>query len=291
MWNNLTDDIRQRVKAAGPAPNITVLGDLAADPEHEALFLRYFTDNCDDAGAQALWDAYSWLATKNLTSRGGFGGSVDALVDQFWTTWGPQGVTPAYWPAEVTDWFAYRDQHEQATTAAYLPAWDTIDDPEDYQSTPEYATYAAAVEAKYEWAKENPPPLEAARSYAHAQLRGWHKAYADEVSRMQGLAMVWADLDMDYIVRLNSYNLDQLQPGAWHDCVGYGPYVLIGDFPPGYVEAVTSYDQSWRGTVTMIARGKALDPGKVSVSGCPDSDRAFFKETFRKSSKKAIVHQ
>ena len=288
MWQNLSDDVRKAIEAAGPVPSVSILLNLEHEPEHFELFSQYFTDNCGDEQTQNLWQCYWWLAYKDLDhapySRAR-GRSID--VDQFWESFGPAGDSPVSWPAEVADWFAQSDQWDAAIDAAWRPEWDDIDDP----SGPEWDAYEALTVQRAEWAAENPVPLRAAFRYAEGVLREWYRAYSDEVSRMAGLAMTYSDLDLDYIDSVNTYNLDQLPAGEGLACVGYGPYVLIGEFAPGYMNAVASYEQAWWGTVTMTAKGSRFNPGAVTITGCDGDNQRWFKDVFRRVSKKAVKYE
>jgi len=287
MWANLSDDIRKAIDAAGETPQS--MQGLDDAPEHRDLFFQYFADNCSDADTQNLWDSYWWLAYRDLNPASYRSDrerrSVD--LDLFWQGFGPDGASPIAWPEEIGGWFAQNEAWNQALEAAWQPAWDAEDDP----SGPEWDAYEALIAERRAWVGENPVPLRAAFDYAGRVIGGWYKAYFDEVARIRGLAMTYADLDLDYIDSLNKYNLDALAAGDGVTCVGYGPYVLIGEFPPGYMNAVASYDQSWWGTVTMTARGKGLDPGKVTVTGCDTANQAYFKEAFRRVSKKAVKYE
>jgi hypothetical protein len=57
------------------------------------------------------------------------------------------------------------------------------------------------------------------------------------------------------------------------------------------MNAVASYDKSWWGTVTMTAKGSRFNPGTVTVTGCEGDDQRWFKEAFRRVSKKAIKYE
>lgn len=290
MWANLTDDVRKAIAAAGPPPSTRYLRDLDDNPEHRDLFFQYFADNCSDPEALNLWSCFWWLNYKDLHQSGYHGDyyahrmrrTVD--VTQFWEAFGPEGASPVTWPAEVTEWFATTAAFDDATEGAWQPAWDAEDDP----SGPEWDEYVALRDQESAWLADNPVPLPAAYYHANSMLSGWYTAYADEVSRMGGLAMTYVDLDLDYIASLNEHSLDALAEGDGVPCVGYGPYVLIGEFPPGYVNAVASYDKSWWGTVTMTARGSRFSTGSVTVTGCDGDDQRYFKDAFRKVSKKSI---
>jgi hypothetical protein len=290
MWANLTDDVRKAIADAGDPP--TGLRSLDDSPEHKELFFQYFADNCSDGPTWSLWSCYWWLADKDLNqASGGYsrsrGRSVDA--EQFWEGFGPNGASPIAWPAEIVDWFAQAEAWDDAIAAAYDPAWDAECD--DDPGGPEFEAYRELVDGRWTWLQENPTPLRAALAFAEETVKGWYKAYVDEVSRMEGLAMTIGDLDLDYIDTLNKYNLDQLAVDEGLPCVGYGPYVLIGEFPPGYTNAVASYDKSWWGTVTMTAKGSRFNPGTVTVTGCEGDNQRWFKEAFRRVSKKAVKYE
>lgn len=288
MWQNLSDDVRKAIEAAGPAPGVTLVTDLENYPEHYELFFQYFNDNCSDADALNVWSCFWWLTNKDLSLRPyGRRGNRAVEVDQFWEAFGPDGASPIAWPAEVTDWFAQSEQWDAAVAGAWRPAWDDEEDP----SGPEWDAYSELADQRAEWSAENPVPLRAAFEHSHRTVREWYRAFADEVARMAGLAMTYADLDLDYIDSLNTYNLDQLPAGEGVTCLGHGPYVLIGEFPPGYVNAVASYDQSWWGTVTMTAKGSRFNPGTVTITGCDGDNQRWFKEAFRRVSKKAVKYE
>jgi hypothetical protein len=294
MWNNLTDDTRARA-AASPFPPIRrTVADLAEDDDHLALFLQYFSDNCADATELTVWTAYWWLDGRNL-SGGGYARRDTPRVDldDFWDAFGPDGTTPVRWPAEIADWFADRAQWEAAIAADWDPAWDDdsvfVDADGEPVEPPGWAAHEALRREQDEWSRANPVPLSSAKAWAEERILDWYRAYADEVARMRRATMPATDLSLDYIVSLNTFNLDQLEVGAWHSCIGGGRYVLIGDFPDGYTAAVSAYADVWQGTVTMTARGRGLNPGSVTVTGCPAGvHQDGFTATFRKSSKKAI---
>jgi hypothetical protein len=285
MWRNLTDEQRKRIEDAGTAPES--LQGLESHPPHHNLFIEYFRDNCDDENDRRQWECYWWLKDQDLTtSRTSYNSELET---KFETTYGPAGGSAIDWPPEVLTWFSTRKELEDAAKAVWDPKWGDL---EGLPETPEYENYQVLNRQRIQWETDHPYPYPDIYSHCHKAVRNWYKAYFDEIARMHEVAMPYADLDLDYIDRLNKQNLDAMAEGARTSCIGYGHYVLIGEFPPGYVKAVTSYDKSWAGGLTMKARGGAFSLGKVEVVGCDDTDdQKWFKDAFRRVSKKAIAFE
>jgi hypothetical protein len=301
MWKDLSEETRKRIEAAGSLP--TSLATLDLNSPHHELFVQYFSDNCDDEEDRRKWECYWWMRSKDLasfTSVTDGSGRVryrprsevmSETARQFQTAYAPLGATPIAWPAAIADWYTTRDQLDDEVEAAAEAVDATGLEPEDdkYQKSPEWQAWSTAVDKSRDWSVSNPMPVDAARKYCDDTVNGWFKAFGDEISRMQGQEMTYADLDEDYIASLNEQNLKDLAEGQEVKCLGYGTYVLIGQFPPGYERAVMSYDKAWYGTLTMKQKGGAFSPGKVTMTGCDGQDQEWFKTAFRRVSKKAIT--
>src|SRR5215471_12508678 len=54
MWQNLSDETRRRIAAAGPCA-LDSVRDLEPGSAHQELFVQYFTDNCDDEESSRRW--------------------------------------------------------------------------------------------------------------------------------------------------------------------------------------------------------------------------------------------
>ena len=283
MWTNLTDDQRQRIEAAGPAPSNPE--DVEGTP-HRDLFFEYFRDNCDDGNDRLQWECYWWLkeqGTAILVSRDR---TIEAKFEQIY---GAAGGTPIQWPSEILSWYQTRDQMEETTEAAWKEKWD--DDP-DARKGEAYEAWEELNRQRIQWLSDHPYPFQDMRSHCRHTVNNWYKAYFDEIARMHEIAMPFIELDLDFIDSLNQKNLDEMAAGARTSCIGYGHYVLIGEFPPGYIKAVTSYDHSWAGGLTLKQKGGAFGPGKVVVVGCDVAeDQKWFKDAFRRVSKKAITFE
>lgn len=283
MWRNLSEAQRKRIEEAGTAPDS--MSGLESSSTHHDLFVEYFLDNCDDENDRRQWECYWWLKDKNLSSSSY--GRDPELETKFEATYGPAGGSPIDWPQEIISWYSTSKEMETSAQAAWKPDWDEL---EGSPSDPDYENYQALNRQRIQWLNDHPYPFREAYLHCEKAVRNWYKAYFDEIARMHEVAMPYADLDLDYIDRLNKQNLDGMAEGSRTSCIGYGHYVLIGEFPPGYLKAVTSYDKSWAGGITMKARGGAFGPGKVEVVGCDNADdQKWFKEAFRRVSKKTIA--
>lgn len=304
MWSNLTDETRKKIEAIGEG-RVGSLSSLNPGTPYHDLFVQYYMDNVTEAQDQRVWECYWWMRSQSDSGYIYTGGaSPDTLnggrvmasgsrgasetLKKFEDSFGPHGITPIDWPSEIVDWFRTREQLELEADEA-RDAWDPSKEEDEYEpKSPEYAAWSDAVDRSREWSVGNPPPMEAVRKHCKGVVEGHFKAFDDEVSRMQGAAMTRFELDEDYIASLNEVNLKDLAEGAEVKCLGYGTYVLIGQFPPGYEKAVMSYDKAWYGTLTMKQKGGAFSPGKVTVTGCQGQDQEWFKTAFRRVSKKAI---
>jgi hypothetical protein len=281
MWTNLTDDQRQRIKDAGTAPNNPE--DVENTP-HRDLFYEYFRDNCDDANDRLQWECYWWLKDQGPSLYGSRNREVESKFEQMYSA---VGATPIQWPPEIVSWYETREQLRATAEGAWLEKWD--DDP-DTRKGEAYEKWQDLNRQFLEWLSGHQYPFQEAYNHCRRTVSNWYKAYFDEIARMHEIAMPHADLDLDFIDSLNKKHLDELETGSRATCIGYGHYVLIGDFPPGYIKSVTSYDQHWAGALTMKQKGGAFGPGKVVVTGCDvPADQKWFKEAFRRASKKAIT--
>jgi hypothetical protein len=301
MWQNLSDETRKQIEAAGPCQS-TDVKQLQPDSAHYGLFLDYLEDNCDDPEADRKWDCCNWLASKDLKSftysladgrSTRRSESKGELLGEFEFLYGPQGATPITWPSEISGWFSTRDQLEdeiEARRQAFNPDPD-VDEEADDQKGPAWEAYKEAKAKGKEWSNNNPVPMQPALRFCQTHIEDWYKAFYDEIARMNQMAMPFVELDTDYIDSLNEVNLKDLTRGQEVKVMGYGTYVLIGQFPPGYENAVMSYDQAWYGALTMKEKGGAFGAGKVSVNGCQGKDQEWFKETFRRVSKKTITFE
>jgi hypothetical protein len=290
MWKNLSDKTRKRIEAAGLCYEQD-FRNLKPGSDHAELFVEYFEDNHDSEEARRKWDCYWWLSTKDLStldssyltnteSKGG-------MLEKFESSWGPKGVTPVAWPSEISGWFAERDQLVgEAETRRQ--AWNTDPYAEDDEDNPAWQWYKDGKDVRDAFLRNNPAPMFDAQLFCWHEVKAWFTAYVDEIARILQTAMPVQDLDTDYIDSLNEVNLKDLTEGQEVKVLGYGTFVLIGEFPPGYQSAVMSYDKAWYGTLTMKEKGGAFSPGKVSVNGCEGKDQEWFKMAFRRVSKKAI---
>ena len=283
MWQNLSDETRQKIASAGMPPTITFLDDLQSAPNHQELFATYFQDNCDTEQDRRHWECYWWLSPHSYELKTRSRSTAD-MRTRFEETYGPNGGLAIEWSSDITSWFAQRDQMEAERAALWNPKWDDIEDPKGA----EWNQYSEANDRLYRFEQDNPYPWALILDEHVTRLRNWYKAYSDEVARMMDTPMPAYELDRGYIDSINKVNLDKLAVEEQVPYLGFGYYVLIGEHSSGYQKAVTSYDHSWSGTVTMKARGGAFSPGKVEVTGCSGDDQKWFKEAFRRVSKKAI---
>lgn len=292
MWQNLRDETRKRIAEAGIPAHTALYNVWDDDPAHAELFTEYFYDNCADDSDRNLFDCYRWLMTKNLRSSYASSGAETKrdLIAKFEEAYGPGGAVRIEWPGEITSWFATRDQLSGSADSLWKAEWDELSgDAEELAGDEEYKRWEQAHDAWTDWWRNNEFPLESIYDHCRERIGNWYKAYYDEVARMLDGAMPVVELDRDYIDSINKVHLDGLGEGDGLACIGFGYYVLMGEFSPGYLKAVDSYDHHWEGTLTMKKRGGAFSPGKVEVTGCYGDDQKWFKEAFRRVSKKEIL--
>jgi hypothetical protein len=196
MWQNLSDQTRQRIAAAGPC-EVNSLGDLKPGSDYHKLFVQYFTDNCHDEEASRRWECYWWLSSQDLSSfhpKPGEPGdgryrfrphSQDkrALLAKFESRSGPQGATPIDWPSEISEWFTTRNQlkdEEQTRRQAWnREAWNRFADDEEQKAV--WQAWAKAFDKLNEWEQNNPVPIKPALRFCRDAIQGWWAAFHDEI--------------------------------------------------------------------------------------------------------------
>ena len=201
MWQNLSDETRKRIEAAGPC-DLDSVRDLEPGSAHQELFVQYFTDNCDDEESSRKWDCYWWLSSKDLSSFDAHPAqpgsrryrsrreleSKTALLANFKLMYCPRGATPIAWPSEISGWFMTRDQLEDEEQTR-RQAWNRDHFADDDEEKAVWQAWAQAFDKLKEWEENNPVPMEPALRFCRDDVECWYAAFYDEIRIMNQRAM------------------------------------------------------------------------------------------------------
>jgi hypothetical protein len=201
MWQNLSDDTRKRIEAAGPC-DLHSFRDLKPGSDCLELFVQYFTDNCDDEEARRKWGCYWWLSSKDLSSfvpnlptpghrRYRFRRESESkaeLLGNFKSMYCPRGATPIAWPSEISGWFTTWDQLEDEEQTR-RHAWNRDHFSDDEEEKAVWQAWAKAFDKLKEWEDDNPVPMEPALRFCRDDVQGWYAAFYDEIRNMHQKAV------------------------------------------------------------------------------------------------------
>jgi hypothetical protein len=198
MWQNLSDETRKRIEAAGPC-DLNSVRDLEPGSAHQELFVQYFADNCDDEESSRKWDCYWWLSSEDLSSFAAHPANrryrsrqeserKTELLGNFKLMYCPGGATPVAWPSEISAWFTTRNQLE-GEEQRRRQAWNRDHFADDDEEKAVWQAWAQAFDKLKEWEENNPVPMQPALRICRDVVQGWYAAFYDEIRNMNQKAM------------------------------------------------------------------------------------------------------